>query len=94
MTSSIARLGGIAASRDRVGDSEWGKRMLRRRGYVTQQRDYPTLSKGWRENGLRKARGLPMLPLPAVEGGKRAARPESQITVERGGAPDGEPDGG
>jgi hypothetical protein len=73
--------------------------MLRRRGYLTQQRDYPTLSKAWRENGLRKAKGLPMLPLPEVEGGKAkrrkaAARPESQITVERGGSPDGEPDGG
>jgi hypothetical protein len=39
---------------------------------------------------LRKAKGLPMLPLPVVQEYKEAPPPSSQIIVEWGGAQDGE----
>src|SRR3990167_3576226 len=74
--------GGRISTAARRGDSEWGRWMLRRRGWLAMTRAYPTLHKLWLANAGRRLHGLPPLPVPAVEPGR--AQPESEVRVQRG----------
>jgi hypothetical protein len=70
--------------------------MLRRQGYLARIRMYPELSKAWLENGRRKQRRLPPLPLPDVGAIKRRrVESKTSVTVVKGrssqeGAPSAE----
>jgi hypothetical protein len=66
----LGRLGGVASSRPRKGDSAWGGAFVRhrnqKRGGRAQKRHYPELSRVWIENARRTRLGLPLIPVPLV----------------------------
>lgn len=71
-----------ALANNRVGNSAWGARMRRRRGYLAQQRSYPTLAPIWFANGPRKRLGLPLIPVPDV--GLIRGPGDSGVSIQHG----------
>lgn len=69
--STLGRTGGIASSRERKGDSAWGRAFVQhrnqKRGGRAQKRHYPELSRIWIENARRTRLGLPLIPVQPVD---------------------------
>jgi hypothetical protein len=65
----LGRLGGKKSARlgGRLGNSEWGRTMQRKRASAAQKRHYPGLVVKWAHNAARKRWGLPLLSGPEVE---------------------------
>jgi hypothetical protein len=74
---------GLKSGAARKGDSAWGRKMLRRRGFLRQQALYPTLAPVWIANATRARQGLPLLPIPSLEPLRRAPDTGS-VVVQRG----------
>lgn len=60
--------------------------MVSKKGALAMWRKYPELAKEWARNGLRAARGLPMLPVSQQVPPK--ATKASQVEVQHGGSGD------
>jgi hypothetical protein len=84
-SADAARMGRLAGAA-RVGDRDWGQRMLRQRGARTQKRCYPSLWPLWLENARRTKAGRPLLPVPVVNTptaiATREARRRRQLQAE------------
>ncbi len=79
----LGRLGGKVSGAVRKGDSAWGQRMRRRKGFVHQQRHYRDLRLEWLEKGRRTLAGQPLKRLPDVKLLLRVP-PASSVEVQRG----------
>lgn len=74
----LGRLGGKVSAADRKGNSQWGRRMQRKRAARARKQHYPELSKEWARNANRARWGK---PLPDVMGLMRP--PASEVRVWR-----------
>jgi hypothetical protein len=67
----LGSAGGTESSRDRKGNSTWGRAFVRhrnqKRGGRAQKRQYPRLWRIWIENATLARLGLPLIPVPPVD---------------------------
>jgi hypothetical protein len=79
----LGRLGGKASAADRKGNSEWGRRMQRKRAAKAQKRHYPDLVRKWAHNAAYARWGKPLEPVPLVMTPKATADREARQLRKR-----------